>query len=83
MVTMIDAATTWGERVTGLVLTGIGQDGCEGARAIRTAGGHVIAESELTCAVYGMPRAVVDAGLANDVLPIDQLAGRLVEEVTT
>ncbi|MBC7644998.1 MAG: chemotaxis-specific protein-glutamate methyltransferase CheB [Thermoleophilia bacterium] len=80
-VTMIDAAATWGDRVTGLVLTGIGQDGREGARAIRTAGGHVIAESELTCAVYGMPRAVVDAGLAHQILPIDQLALRLVEEV--
>lgn len=81
-VTMIDAASTWGERVTGVVLTGIGQDGREGARAIHGAGGRVVAESETTCAVFGMPRAVIDAELADDVLPIEEIALRLVEEVT-
>lgn len=57
-----------------VVLTGMGQDGLEGARAIRAAGGRVLAQDEATCAVYGMPRVVAEAGLAQLSAPIDQLA---------
>lgn len=80
-VTMIDAAASWGDRVTAIVLTGIGSDGREGARAIRTAGGRVLAEHRSTCAVYGMPKSVIEAGLADLVVPIDELAQRMMEEV--
>lgn len=80
-VTMIDAAASWGSAVTGVVLTGIGRDGREGARAIRSAGGRVLVEHERTCAVYGMPRAIVEAELADEIVPLDELAGMIVREV--
>ena len=52
----------------------MGDDGVEGARAIRDAGGTVIAESQETAVVYGMPGAVVRAGIAQKVLPLPQIA---------
>lgn len=65
------AATT---RAVGVILTGMGDDGMEGARAIRDAGGLVIAEAQETAVVYGMPGAVVRAGLAQRVLPLPLIA---------
>ncbi|MFT3768493.1 MAG: chemotaxis-specific protein-glutamate methyltransferase CheB [Minicystis sp.] len=68
-----------GARAIGVVLTGMGDDGVAGAKAIRAAGGIVIAESEETAVVYGMPGAAVRAGVASEVLPLpavgDYLAG--------
>ncbi len=59
-----------GQRTIAVVLTGMGDDGLEGARLVRNAGGTVIAESQETAVVYGMPGAVVRAGLAHHVLPL-------------
>jgi two-component system chemotaxis response regulator CheB len=67
------AAAAAGPRVIGVVLTGMGEDGLVGARAIRSAGGRVLTEAESSCVVYGMPRAVKDAGLSNLELPLDLL----------
>lgn len=61
-------------RPIGVILTGMGDDGLAGARAIRAAGGMVIAESAETAVVYGMPGAVVREGLADKVLPLGQVA---------
>jgi two-component system chemotaxis response regulator CheB len=72
--TISDAARLFGHRVLLVVLTGMGKDGLEGAGAVKRAGGRVLVEAESTCTVYGMPRAVADAGLADAVLPLDQLA---------
>jgi two-component system chemotaxis response regulator CheB len=63
-----------GPRAIGIVLTGMGDDGVEGARAIRAAGGTVIVESAETAVVYGMPGAVVRAGLASKEMPLPQIA---------
>lgn len=71
------AAQTYGARVIGIVLTGMGQDGREGARRLAEEGAFVIAEAEATCAVYGMPKALVDAGLARAVWPLPEIARRL------
>ena len=79
-VALLDAASTWGDRVTALILTGIGHDGREGSRAVKLAGGRVLAEDEQTCAVYGMPRAVAEAGLADEVLPLDEMPMALLAE---
>ncbi len=68
------AARAMGSRTVGVVLTGMGDDGLEGARAIRDAGGTVIAESQETAVVYGMPGTVVKAGLASQVLPLPEIA---------
>ena len=63
-------AQVGGSRAIGVILTGMGDDGVAGARAIRAAGGSVIVESEDTAGVYGMPGAAVRAGGVNDVLPL-------------
>jgi two-component system chemotaxis response regulator CheB len=59
-----------GPRCVGVILTGMGDDGVEGARDIRAAGGTVIAESQETAVVYGMPGAAVRAGVASQVLTL-------------
>jgi two-component system chemotaxis response regulator CheB len=68
-----------GSRAIGVILTGMGDDGVAGGRAIRAAGGAVIAESEETAVVYGMPGSAVRAGVASEVMPLptigDYLAG--------
>jgi two-component system chemotaxis response regulator CheB len=68
------AAAAWGPEVVGVVLTGMGNDGLAGARAIRAAGGKVVTEHPSTCVIYGMPRAVQEAGLSNVQVPLDELA---------
>ena len=79
--TIADAARLYGPRVLLVVLTGMGKDGLEGAAAVKRAGGRVLVESESTCTVYGMPRAVAEAGLADAALPLDQLAGAIAREL--
>ncbi|MFQ5508695.1 MAG: chemotaxis response regulator protein-glutamate methylesterase [Leptospirillia bacterium] len=61
------------ERTLGAVLTGMGQDGLEGARALSAAGSPVLAQAETGCLVYGMPKAVVDAGLAADAVQLSEM----------
>lgn len=76
------AAEVYGGRALGVVLTGIGQDGLRGARAIRVAGGRVLAQDERSSVVWGMPGSVVRAGLADAEVALDDLAAVLVDEVT-
>jgi len=68
------AARCLGERALAVVLTGMGNDGLHGSRAIAEAGGQVLTESEVSCVVYGMPRAVREAGLSIAEAPIEQMA---------
>jgi two-component system chemotaxis response regulator CheB len=58
----------------------MGKDGLDGARAVKAAGGRVLCEAESTCVVYGMPRAVAEAGLADEVLPLDELPAAIARE---
>jgi two-component system chemotaxis response regulator CheB len=78
--TIADVAAAWGERTLLVVLTGMGRDGAQGARAVRAAGGRVICEAAESCTVYGMPRAVIEEGLADLVLPLGELAEAIVAE---
>jgi two-component system chemotaxis response regulator CheB len=71
------AATSWGGATVGVVLTGMGDDGLEGARAIRAVGGHVLTEAPESCVVYGMPRVVVEAGLSSASAPLGDMAALL------
>jgi two-component system chemotaxis response regulator CheB len=71
------AAEVFGPATCLVVLTGMGSDGLHGARAVRAAGGVVLAESEETCVIFGMPREVAQAGLATAVLPLDAIAPML------
>ena len=72
------AAEAAGGNVIGVVMTGMGSDGLEGARALRTAGSIVLVEHESTCVVYGMPRAIADAGLATERVPLPGLAAAVI-----
>jgi two-component system chemotaxis response regulator CheB len=72
------AAEIWGNKVLGLVLTGMGCDGLGGSRAIVAAGGHVLAQDEASSVVWGMPGQVALAGLCSAVLPLDDMASKLV-----
>lgn len=70
-------AAIYGRGAVGVVLTGMGRDGVEGAMRLVATGGSVIAQDEASCAVWGMPKAVLDAGLACAVLPPDKIARRI------
>lgn len=78
-VTIESAARHFGSRVTLVVLTGMGDDGLVGARAVKAAGGTVLVEAERTCVVWGMPRSVADAGLADARIPLDAMPLAIVE----
>jgi len=72
------AAHVWGNSIVALVLTGMGSDGTRGAAEIVAAGGSVIAQDEATSVVWGMPGSVTQAGWCSAVLPLDQIAPKLV-----
>jgi len=74
-------AEAGGKHVTAALLTGMGSDGAMGMEAIRKAGGRTIAEHEKTCVVYGMPRAAIELGVVDLVLPLPQIAGAIVDAV--
>lgn len=71
------AAAAFGRGVLAAVLTGMGSDGAQGALAIQKGGGQVIAQDESTSVVWGMPRAVAEAGAADQVLPLDEIGPTL------
>lgn len=75
------AAETYGMRTLGAVMTGMGNDGTAGAAWIKAQGGLVLAEAEESCVVYGMPRSVVESGLADHVVPLSRFAQTLMEVV--
>jgi two-component system chemotaxis response regulator CheB len=75
------AVQAWGCGTLAVVMTGMGRDGSAGAAAVRSAGGAVLAQDEQSSVVWGMPGAVVRAGLADAVLPLDDLAGEIAARV--
>jgi two-component system chemotaxis response regulator CheB len=75
-----DAARAYRERLVLVVLTGMGNDGLAGAREVRRHGGRILVESEDSCTVYGMPRAIVDGGLADEVLDLSRLPEAIADE---
>lgn len=68
---------SFGKGVLGVMLTGMGNDGMREFTKVHQAGGYTIAQDQATCVVYGMPRAVVEAGAANEVLPLDKIGLRI------
>jgi two-component system chemotaxis response regulator CheB len=71
-------ASVYGPGALGVVLTGMGHDGREGARSITAAGGSVIVQDQPTSVVWGMPGAVAEAGLASAILPLGEIAPKLI-----
>jgi two-component system chemotaxis response regulator CheB len=78
---MYDSVASIGKNLVAVIMTGMGCDGCEGMKKIKAAGGYSIAQDEPTCVVYGMPKAVVDAGLADEIKPVQNIAQAIVEAV--
>ncbi|MBV9773813.1 MAG: chemotaxis response regulator protein-glutamate methylesterase [Gemmatimonadetes bacterium] len=74
---MRSLASVYGGSVLAVVLTGMGEDGCRGVREVRARGGRVVAQDEASSVVWGMPGAVVHAGLADAVLPLDRIAAHI------
>jgi two-component system, chemotaxis family, protein-glutamate methylesterase/glutaminase len=73
------AAEVYGDRVLGVVMTGMGSDGRAGAAWIKAKGGHILTEAEASCVVYGMPRSVVEAGLSDAAVPLEAMAEAILE----
>ena len=63
----------YGKYMLGVIMTGMGKDGLEGIKKLKAVGGHCIAQNEESCVVYGMPRAIVDNGLADIVASLEQI----------
>jgi two-component system chemotaxis response regulator CheB len=68
------AASVFGSSVAAIILTGMGRDGTAGLGAIKRAGGYVVAQDEATSVVWGMPGSAFEAGVTDEVLPLDQIA---------
>src|SRR4030095_11503674 len=75
------AAEIFEDRVLAIIMTGMGTDGKEGASWIKAKGGTVFTEAESSCVVYGMPRAVFEAGLSDRVVSLEQMAESIEETV--
>jgi two-component system chemotaxis response regulator CheB len=80
-VMMASVAKACGRKSLGVLLTGMGNDGAKGMRAIREAGGRTLAESEETCIIYGMPKSAVDEGVVDKVVPLHRMAAEILKEV--
>lgn len=80
-VTLISAAQKFGDRIVSVILTGMGNDGTNGAILVHSSGGWVIAEAEESCVVWGMPRSVYEAGAASEVVPLTQVSDAIVKAV--
>ena len=78
-ITFGSAAKAYGDKVLAVVLTGMGADGREGARLLKQGGSTVWAQDEASCVIYGMPMAIVKAGLADAVYSLDDVGRYLVE----
>ncbi len=76
---MESAAKIYKNQIVGVILTGMGYDGARGMNSIKKYGGRTIAQSEETCVVYGMPRAVIEMGLADKIASLDQISSLIKE----
>ncbi|HVK72765.1 MAG TPA: chemotaxis response regulator protein-glutamate methylesterase [Kofleriaceae bacterium] len=76
-VTMQSAARVYGRRTVGVVMTGMGKDGAAGAQAIKRADGKTFAQDQATSVIYGMPRAAIELGAIDEVVPLGDLAAML------
>ncbi len=71
-------APIYGSNILSVILTGMGVDGADGVELVKKAGGRAIAEDQSTCVVYGMPRALVERKMADEIVPLDRVANVIV-----
>jgi two-component system chemotaxis response regulator CheB len=75
---MVDSvAEAFGGDALGVIMTGMGNDGTRGLKKLKEKGGFIISQDEPSCIVYGMPRAVAEAGIADEIVPLDEIASRI------
>ncbi|HHX94690.1 MAG TPA: chemotaxis response regulator protein-glutamate methylesterase [Clostridia bacterium] len=80
-VTMLSAAEVYGNSVLGVIMTGMGSDGVRGLKEIKRRGGSCLAEAEQTCTVFGMPKAAINAGVIDEIHPVDSIAAAIIRAV--
>lgn len=80
-IALASAAKHFGRNALGIILTGMGSDGKEGAELLKQSGGTIWAQDEASCVIYGMPMAVAKAGLVAKVLPLDDIGPHISNEV--
>jgi two-component system chemotaxis response regulator CheB len=78
---MLSITEIYSGQALGVILTGLGNDGTQGMKEIKNKGGRTIAESEESCVVYGMPKSVVEAGVADKIVTLDEIAGEIINAV--
>ncbi|MHB1687307.1 MAG: protein-glutamate methylesterase/protein-glutamine glutaminase [Ignavibacteriaceae bacterium] len=72
---MLDSVLNiYGKNTLGIIMTGMGKDGFEGIKKLKSLGGYCIAQDESSCVVYGMPKAIVDAGFADVIAPLEKIS---------
>jgi two-component system chemotaxis response regulator CheB len=76
---LFQSAVCAGRNAISVLLTGMGSDGAQGMSALKSAGAHTIAQDEETCVVYGMPRAAVQLGVVDEILPLDRIPGAILK----
>ncbi|MEW6701271.1 MAG: chemotaxis protein CheB, partial [Bacteroidota bacterium] len=67
------AIEVYGKHTLGVIMTGMGKDGFEAVKVLKSLGGCCIAQDEESCVVYGMPKVIIDAGLADSILPAEKI----------
>lgn len=80
-VTFKSIAEAYSDDVLAIILTGMGSDGCEGAKMLKQRGAHIWSQDKETCVVYGMPAAVADAGIVEKVLPLSSFSSHIIQEM--
>ncbi len=80
-VMLLSVAEIYPGRALGVILTGMGNDGAQGMRAIKAGGGRTLAQNEETCVVYGMPKAAVEAGVVDREVPLSEVVGEIINAV--
>lgn len=78
---LFDSVADIGRNLVAVIMTGMGEDGCEGMKRIKDHGGYAIAQDEASSVIYGMPKAVAEAGLADEICPVTQIAQAIVAAV--
>ena len=81
-IALASAAKHYGRNALAIILTGMGSDGKEGALLLKQVGGTIWAQDEASCVIYGMPMAVVKAGIATKILPLDDIGPQIFNEAS-
>jgi two-component system chemotaxis response regulator CheB len=71
-----------GSNAVGAMLTGMGNDGAQGLLAMRNAGAHTVAQNEASCTVFGMPKEAINAGAAEKIVTLNDVAKTMIDFVT-